>query len=207
MVESDKKVCTKCKIEKELKEFSLFKRSKDGRAYSCKECNKPFSQKGDAKYRQKKGYSDILKKSYNKHKKKRIDANKERAKQRRKTDLIFKLKENYRNRIHSALSGKVKKSLRTEQLLGCTIQELKDFLESKFKPGMTWNNRGRTGWEIDHIKPCAAFDLSKEEEQLKCFHYTNLQPLWKAENASKGSLFNNKRYKNVNSIDRALQRA
>jgi desulfoferrodoxin (superoxide reductase-like protein) len=58
-------------------------------------------------------------------------------------------------------------------------------LEKQFKLGMNWDNYGRSGWHIDHIKPCASFDLTKKEEQLKCFHYTNLQPLWARENLIK----------------------
>ena len=49
---------------------------------------------------------------------------------------------------------------------------------------MTWENHGE--WHIDHIKPCASFNLLNEDEQKKCFHYTNLQPLWASENLSKG---------------------
>ncbi len=49
---------------------------------------------------------------------------------------------------------------------------------------MTWENRGE--WEIDHIKACAHFDLSRESEVLKCFHFTNLRPEWKTRNRSRG---------------------
>jgi len=54
---------------------------------------------------------------------------------------------------------------------------------------MTRENHGKNGWEIDHIKPCVSFDLSKPEEQKKCFHYTNLQPLWKEDNLKKGNKY------------------
>lgn len=70
------------------------------------------------------------------------------------------------------------------ELTGCELNVLKEFLESKFKQGMSWENHGE--WHIDHIKPCCKFDLEDEEEQKKCFHYTNLQPLWAKENLSKG---------------------
>lgn len=62
-------------------------------------------------------------------------------------------------------------------LIGLSLKELKQYLESKFKPNMTWNNYG-SSWHVDHIMPCASFDLTIFENQKKCFHHTNLQPLW-----------------------------
>jgi hypothetical protein len=88
-----------------------------------------------------------------------------------------KLIRNLRNRINCSLKG-LEKSESTKKLLGCTIEFFKEYLESKFTKGMTWENRGLYGWHIDHIKPCCSFDLSDPEQQKVCFHYTNLQPLW-----------------------------
>lgn len=88
-----------------------------------------------------------------------------------------KLIRNLRNRINCSLKG-LDKSESTIKLLGCTIDFFKKYLESKFTKGMTWGNRGISGWHIDHIKPCSLFDLSDPEQQKQCFHYTNLQPLW-----------------------------
>jgi len=89
-----------------------------------------------------------------------------------------------RARVFNVLRGK-NKSAATLSLLGCSIEHLKLHLQSQFKPGMHWNNWSLEGWHIDHILPCARFDLSKPEEQRKCFHYTNLQPLWAKENLTK----------------------
>jgi len=75
-------------------------------------------------------------------------------------------------------------------LLGCTLEFFISHIESKFKKDMTWENKGVFGWHIDHIIPCASFDLTKPSEQKKCFHYTNLQPLWAYDNLSKGSKLN-----------------
>jgi hypothetical protein len=72
------------------------------------------------------------------------------------------------------------------ELLGCTIDFFKNHLESKFVEGMSWQNYGK-GWHIDHIIPCVSFDLSKPEEQRKCFHFSNLQPLWAVDNIRKGT--------------------
>lgn len=115
---------------------------------------------------------------------------------------ILKHSENYkiqnclRTRLHHELK-KLKKQLninvtkcaKTLKLLGCSISELKIHLESKFQPGMTWENHGYGDdcWHIDHILPCASFDLTQESEQRKCFHYTNLQPLWQRDNLKKSN--------------------
>ena len=69
------------------------------------------------------------------------------------------------------------KSGKSLELLGCTIPELKSYLEARFLPTMTWENYG-TLWHIDHIIPCASYNLVDPEQQKKCFHYTNLQPLF-----------------------------
>jgi hypothetical protein len=78
-----------------------------------------------------------------------------------------------------------KKHGNTMELTGCTTEELIKHLSSKFTEGMTLDNYGY--WHIDHIKPCDSFNLEDPEEQLKCFHWTNLQPLWAIDNLRKGS--------------------
>jgi hypothetical protein len=77
------------------------------------------------------------------------------------------------------------KSNKTLALVGCDSVLLKLHLERQFKKGMTWDNRNL--WHIDHIVPCASFDLTDPDQQKQCFHYTNLQPLWAKENLSKGA--------------------
>lgn len=77
----------------------------------------------------------------------------------------------------------------TIRLTGCSIQDLKHYLELQFQPGMTWDNYGLHGWHIDHIKPCASFDLTDPEQQKECFYFTNLQPLWAKENRMKSAQY------------------
>ena len=79
--------------------------------------------------------------------------------------------------------------LTSKEILNLNLGFLKNHLESKFTDGMTWDNYGLKGWHIDHIKPCAAFDLNDEKEQQKCFHYANLQPMWWYDNLHKNSYF------------------
>ena len=115
------------------------------------------------------------------------------SEKRYKTDINFKLKLLLRDRIRSAIKRTVKRTVKgkkcnnTIKLLGCTIQEAREYIEKQFKKGMTWENHSYNGWHIDHIIPCALFDLTDPEQQKKCFHYTNLQPLWAKENMSKGA--------------------
>jgi len=103
-----------------------------------------------------------------------------------KTDYNFKMKHQLGTRIRKALGGYVKKSKKTKDLIGCSVEQLWIHLEKSFKPAMTRKNHGKI-WHIDHIRPCSSFDLSKSEEQAKCFHYSNLQALFVHENLSKGS--------------------
>ena len=130
-------------------------------------------------------YNKNVNKSYYKNRKEIIKKNVEYIRKKLKTDMIWVLRTRLRARMQNALKGKTK-SKTTMELLGVPhIDFLKTWLECKFKEGMTWENRHL--WHIDHIKPCSSFDLTKPEEQAKCFHYTNLQPLWASENLSKGN--------------------
>lgn len=95
----------------------------------------------------------------------------------------FRIKQTLRSRLSRELAGK-SKSDRTLALLGCTIEFLREHLEKQFQPGMTWDNYGPV-WHVDHILPCAEFHLQHSEEQEICFHWTNLQPLFAADNLSK----------------------
>lgn len=109
---------------------------------------------------------------------------KEKAKYR----IDYKIGHNLRERIRAAIiSKKGKKSLKTVYLLGCSVDYFKNYIEKLWDNKMNWENYGLKGWHVDHIIPVSKFDLTKEEEQLKCFHYTNLQPLWWGDNLRKSN--------------------
>jgi len=124
----------------------------------------------------------ILKKAKSYYQKHKNERNKYR-KNKFRSNINFKIRCYLSTRIVLALKGKPKLST-TMKLVGCSIEKLKKHLERRFTKGMNWTNYGK--WHVDHIKPCASFDLSKPSQQRKCFHYTNLQPLWAKENLSKG---------------------
>lgn len=101
-------------------------------------------------------------------------------------DLNYKLRINLRIRLATAVRDGAKAGSAVRDL-GCTIEELKVYLEAKFTSGMSWGNWGRMGWHIDHIKPLAAFDLTDETQAKEACHYKNLQPLWRLDNITKGA--------------------
>jgi hypothetical protein len=108
----------------------------------------------------------------------------ERATKRYHSDLNFKLRKILRCRLLNALKDETKGGSAIDGL-GCSIEELRDYLESKFKPGMTWENHGLNGWHIDHIQPLVNFDLTNPEQVTIACRYTNLQPLWAKDNLIK----------------------
>ena len=109
-------------------------------------------------------------------------------KNRKKIDPGFKLSKTLRSRIGSALSSiKAKKKMNTMSLTGCDINFLKKHLEKQFTDGMTWQNHGE--WHVDHIIPCASFDLTQKIEQQVCFNWRNLQPMWETDNLEKSDKY------------------
>lgn len=108
---------------------------------------------------------------------------------RRNQDIGFRLAGCLRSRIRRAMRlAKTQGCLKSEGLIGCSIEFFRKYIEKKFSTGMTWSNYGRSPecWSIDHVKPCASFDLTDPAQQLACFHYTNCQPMWHLDNIRKG---------------------
>jgi hypothetical protein len=97
----------------------------------------------------------------------------------------FRLRVILGNRLNELLKkSKTYKENNIIELINCSIEELKLYLEQQFKPEMTWENHGEI-WEVDHIKACANFDLTDPMQQKQCFHYINLQPLFKTTEIAK----------------------
>lgn len=184
---SKNKKCIKCKNLKKRKDFFKSLQHKDGHCPYCKLCscliNKEKRNSNIVEWRKKHREQQQIWRNNNKDK---VSKSKNKWKvNRRKRDPIFRLKESLCARLRLALRGK-NKSANTLKLIGCSIEYLKSHLESKFYGKMSWENYG-SYWHIDHIRPCSSFDLSKKEEQEKCFHYSNLQPLTAKDNLKKGS--------------------
>ena len=112
----------------------------------------------------------------------------EHARERYQNDPNFRIIINLRTRLTKVLKG-TRKSARTIKLLGCTIEELWQHLESSstWEPWMTRENYGIGGWDIDHIKACTKFDLTDPEQQQECCNWSNLQPMEHIANIKKGN--------------------
>lgn len=103
-------------------------------------------------------------------------------------DPEFRAMQGLRARMIIAVNrARAGKAAKTTHLVGCDAAELMRHLEAQFQPGMNWENYGYRGWHIDHIRPCASFDLTDPAQQRECFHFTNLQPLWAEQNIRKGA--------------------
>ena len=182
--------------------------TKTGLDTKCKQCRKevytnPHARRlrneyqrkryrEDEKYREKN--IDASRKSFQRnysnpeYRKKKLASNAKYCKAQLASNTAFKIKKILRNRVNKALKRhkkKAVKSAKTCNLLGCTIPFFMKHIEKQFKSGMSWENQGQ--WHVDHIRPCASFDLTQPEQQRICFNYKNLQPLWAADNMKKGA--------------------
>lgn len=207
------KTCPKCGDEKSESEFYRCSATNDGLQCWCKLCanlNSKTKYQTDPKARRDYARKRYLKdpegqrkssREYRRLNSKKISEynkiwtelnpgyRREYTKTRYRTDPGFRLSVLLRTRLSGLLRGQqIRKNSGAFKLLGCPIVWLEVHLESLFKPGMTWENHGPV-WHIDHIKPCAAFDLRDPEQQKACFHWTNLQPLFALENKQKADSY------------------
>jgi len=171
------KICNRCKIEKELDQFTKNKAKEDNLEPICKGCVSIYHYKNQQKI------SDYHK-TYGQNNKEKILATKYKYKKHKyKTDPLWRLTELIRGSIGQSFKriGSIKPS-RTEQILGCTFEHFKEYIEQQFEPWMNWNNQGgqiiteiNTNWDIDHKIPISS--AKTKEDVIKLSHYTNFQPL------------------------------
>ena len=177
--------CSMCGEEKHFEKFHVNNATSRGRQARCKECVAKVCKERYSKPEGKAYHQEYYKKNKDKIIPKVKEYLKGYRKEYRKRTHV-KIARYQRKRIRKLLKeAGTRKSHRTLKYIGCTTKELMSYLESKFQEGMTWENYGFEGWHIDHIRPCASFDLTDPEQQKQCFHYTNLQPLWAEENMKK----------------------
>lgn len=136
-----------------------------------------------------KNNTDKVKKLMNKYKINNSEKinfiNNKYRKNRRLIDKKFKLTSNIRTLIRNSIHSKrYSKNSKTQEILGCSYDEFKKYIESKWEVWMNWDNYGNPKdgvfepnktWDIDHIIPTSS--ALTEEELIKLNHHTNLQPL------------------------------
>jgi hypothetical protein len=195
-----KRVCARCKMALPIKDFRKNKKIRDGYDSYCKECSDFFNE--DYRKRNK----DAVKIRTGKHSKKKWAEYKEvhkeeieqKQKEREEISRIAKINatiaKSHKVRVKAMLMGSYGTGM-AKELLGCSANEFRLYVEGLFKDGMSWSNRGYYGWHLDHIKPCASFNMEDPQQVKECFCYTNYQPLWRLTNQQKGSVYNGVRYK------------
>jgi hypothetical protein len=186
------KNCIWCKQDKELTEFHKRSSRKDGLDYYCKSCvsekSKAYREKNkDALKERKKIDYEKNKEHYSRYKREWKRKNRERLNEKNrkyfKENPVQRFISSFRGRMWKFLNGYSGYKGKTQKALGCSPEELKAHIESKFKKGMSWENYGE--WHIDHIIPlnCA----SDFDDIFTLSHYSNLQPMWWNHNLMKGT--------------------
>jgi len=168
------KVCNTCSKTKSLTEFGTCSKSKDKHFHRCKECQKP---------------SEWNKEKQTLSERKYCNNNKEKLQEKwrkRAENIQFRVKQRLCARIKSALKEvSLRKTDKTYEYIGCSYNFLKSWISYQFQVKMSWDNIGL--WHIDHVIPCASFDLTNPESASECFSWKNLRPCWAEENMIKGS--------------------
>lgn len=180
------KHCSKCDQVKTRDEFRSDTRSRTGLHSWCRQCHRNSTNEHIKTDHGRQKQEDYKKSDHG-----RLMRSKSR-KEKWTTDPKYKMTEILRKRLRNALKRarhrKAVKCASTLHMLGCSIDEFIKHIEQQFQPGMSWQNHGV--WHIDHVLPCASFDLTDPEQQKTCFNFSNMQPLWAKDNISKGCRLN-----------------
>jgi len=189
------KRCYVCKQEKPLAEFSKKATNPDGLQRLCRACQKAERKQYYARNKQKEfSYHRVYESEH------RSEINQYRARQRAADPTYYRRAHEYvgrrkaasleylislrsRYRISRALSVSGSRPCAPIlSLLGCPIEDFRKHLEGTFAEGMTWEAYSRGEIQIDHIIPCCRFDLTREDHQRACFHFSNTRMLPKSLN-------------------------
>lgn len=161
------RICSSCKQRKPMEEFPSKRNEVGGRSYLCKPCAVK-----DVRARQKRT------------KPQRARYQLAYVRERKRIDASFRKRLSLRNSLNKAVAQTNKMPMILELIDVASTAELRAHLQYQFEPGMTWENYGRGGWEVDHIVPLSKFDLTKHDEQKLAFALSNLRPRWWKKNRS-----------------------
>ena len=207
--------CTRCHKSKDISLFTKNKSKKNGINTWCAECTKDYNSLYYPKHKEKsrqyaKDNADRIKKRMREYRMVYLEVNKDKIRQKKKEYYERHYKEARREKMalnarKRRAEGRVcklnrnmslavwrslvyqKKGMKWETLVGYTIDQLRHHLEKQFTEGMTWDNYGINGWEIDHIIPLSIFNINGPESKgfKKAWALNNLRPLWASDNRIK----------------------
>lgn len=177
MTEYNKNYWQKTKVEQTAKNKQWRAENKEHVTAKHKEWRAIHGKEDDKKQWQKRKNDPTYKAYHNAYRR-------EYDKMKRKTDPHYKIKSNFMRRLRQVVHAE-SRALHTAELLGCSVEDFKVHLEAQFDENMSWENYSNTGWHIDHIVPCAYFDLTRKSHQRRCFNWMNMQPMWSTENIIK----------------------
>lgn len=174
----DTSICRACKIEKSTLDYQFADRKTGRRSTQCKPCTSAYNKSLELKNKEKRQAQKEV--YWAKNKTMLQPKRTEYMREKRASDEQFRIANNMRAILSRVVSGKAKK---TSKDFGATLEQIRCHIEGLFKDGMSWENYGE--WEIDHIKPVSSFDQTDLSQLNGCWHYLNIQPLWKQENRRK----------------------
>ena len=162
------KQCGDCKVVKSINEFNKRANTIDGVQHYCRDCQNERSLKWSKNNRER-----------------HLENRRRYEKDRRLNDINFRLANNLRNRLRKALLNQLtNKNDTTEDLLGISYSEFKNYIEFLMTDDMDWLNI-----HLDHVRPLSSFDLKDIEQLKEASHYTNIQPLLAKDNLLKGDRY------------------
>lgn len=205
-------ICKECKVQRSSADFYLKDKKRNRYDTTCQKCRKTGAKKWHQENREislknkknwhkenretnlkrfrenyQKRMEENPKKEYEDRKRWRLENTEKinvRTRERYHTEPNFKLGSRLRGNTNRIIKKGCKKNCKTLKMLGCTIPLVREWLETQFQEDMTWENHGKL-WHIDHFYPVACYNFIQPEEQNRCFHWSNLQPLYKKENLQK----------------------
>jgi len=212
------KECYKCKIKKPLNKYRKYTEKNNSYSKLCKACLNEMDKERKKNQRQRletfivkcekcnesKALKDFakLKKFYKRkiclscYPKFLTEQKTEWCRNESKYNINYRLKKSLAARLRTVLI----KNDTTMNYIGCNIQYLREWVEYNFTKEMNWDNYG-SYWLIDHIIPVSKFDLTIEDEKLKCWNWSNLMPVTVKYNSSKKEIDKNQ----INNILEKIQ--
>lgn len=135
------------------------------------------------------GEAAVLAKQYREENPEKVKESQKRTYEKKQSTPKGRLENSIRAGVYDEIKKGSKRGRKTFDLLGYTVDQLKDHIESRFLPGMDWDNYGKYGWHIDHIIPLSAhnYETPDDIDFKRAWALSNLQPLWATDNLTKNA--------------------